>query len=153
MTLRRLTMAEGAFSPLMGAPQAFDERGHDVVSGRTWLETQLQAVLVGWEVYPEPPEQLVSGRCAVIAPRDPYQSWESYNVASMHLAVHLLVPRGRGPSMDTLDSALDTLRTELAGMQDVYINPTTRVATLDDVGETSYVVATLEVDLTGGQLT
>lgn len=105
--------------------------------------------LGSWEIYAEPPEQLAGRPSIVVAPRSPYQSWETFAEIRTHLTIHLLVPRAHGPAMDLLDVGLAALRELLAHVDaDLGIGDVSGVALLDELGGAQYVSASLEVDVT-----
>ncbi len=104
--------------------------------------------LTGWEHYAEPPEQLAGRACMVVAPRSPYQSWQTYSELEVHLTISLLVPRTHGPAMDSIDTGLTALRAVLVDLEGVGIGDISSVGILEDVGAIQYIVASLDVDLT-----
>lgn len=144
-----------SFSWLGYAREAFEPVELDLMAARAWLATQIAADgdLSDWTVYAEPPEQLAGGACIVIGPRSPYMAHGTYGELETYLVVHLLVPRAHGPAMDLVDDGLDAMRALCTTMPDVRIGPVSSVGILDEVGGSQYIVASLELDFTGGTLT
>jgi hypothetical protein len=119
---------------------------------RSELESALKAAagLSAWEVYGEPPEQLV-GPSLIIAPRQPYLEWETYSQVMAHVVCHLVVTRAHGPAMDTLDAGLVALWKVLRDLgQDVAPSETAGVNVLEAIGGTDWLVASVDVDLENG---
>ena len=101
--------------------------------------------LNGWTVYDEPPEQLVGGRCIVVAPRSPYMDWETMgDLYRVFLSIHVLVIRSHGPAMDQVDAGLLAVRGVLMDIATCDIEGVSGVNLVDDIGGPQYIAATVD---------
>lgn len=102
--------------------------------------------LDGWTVYDEPPEQLAAGLCIVVAPRAPYQEYETLgSVLRVSLAVHVLAPRAAGPAMDQIDAGLAAVRAALEPVHDAHLGNVNQVGIIEDIGGPTYLDAVMDV--------